>query len=290
MEPGRHYIELRKDFSNFDEVAERIRDDAFLEQLTARAHADLIASGRYSEEAWIRGFDDAVAARAEPRGRLASYPARRLSLEQLAAGRSYHVSSVYGLARELILGYLGTKAAIRRRALRRLVLRGRRHKTAAATSLWDDVFRLAMLTAIQTGALKPASEPFAVTPSFDAADGRLTLTSRHGSAEAAADGAAGEAVASALRAGTLREIVWNHAGVGQYVTMRVPPLPKRISFDVGRYDAYGVYRFELLADLARAEPELVLDALQPLLSDRAPGESDYRSRPQSSPTDANEAD
>ncbi|MFL5929277.1 MAG: hypothetical protein ACJ77E_20285, partial [Gaiellaceae bacterium] len=288
--PWEHYIPIEKDFSNFEEVAERVRDTAFLEDLTARAHRELIASGGYSEVSWIHEFDDAVSARAEPRGRLAAYPRRRLSLEQLTAGRSYHVSTLYGLARELLLGYLGTKAAVSRAELRRLVLRGRRRKVSAATTLWDDVLRLAMLTAIHTGALDPASEPFDVDGTFDAREGRLTLTSRTLADPPRADGAVEADVAAAVRGNSLREIVWNHAGVGQYVTMRVPPLPKRISFDVGRYDAYGVYRFETLAALALEEPTLVVDALRPLLATRPRRESDYRSRPHSTQTDANEAD
>jgi hypothetical protein len=290
VEPWTHYIPLDKDFSNFDEVAARIRDVRFLETLTGRAHSDLIASGRYSEQTWIHDFDDAVAARADARGRLGSYPARRLALEQLSAGRSYHVSTLYGVARELILGYVGARATLRRPELRKLVRRALRRNVDAATSMWDDVSRLAILTSIQTGSLVPAGAPFEVVGDLDRGSGRLTLTSRTTGDTRTAPPTLERDVEEALRTGELREIVWNHAGVGQYVTLSVPPVPKRISFDVGRYDAYGVYRFEFVSELGRRDPQLVLAALRPLLRPRPHSHSDYRSRPHSPPTDANEAD
>jgi hypothetical protein len=48
IEPGVHYIPLERDFSNFDEVAALIRDDAELERIASRAYTDLVASGQYS--------------------------------------------------------------------------------------------------------------------------------------------------------------------------------------------------------------------------------------------------
>ena len=48
IEKDRHYIPLEKDFSNFAEVARKLNDIPFLEDLTARTYDELIASGRYS--------------------------------------------------------------------------------------------------------------------------------------------------------------------------------------------------------------------------------------------------
>jgi hypothetical protein len=58
MEPMVHYIPLRKDFSNFDEVLERFRDPDLRHELTENAYRDLIASGDYSYERFIEGFDE----------------------------------------------------------------------------------------------------------------------------------------------------------------------------------------------------------------------------------------
>src|SRR5581483_320728 len=93
IEPWAHYIPLEKDFSNFDEVVSAIRDDAVLEGLAARAHTDLVASGRYSLRTFVRGFDREIEARMQPaqrrpHPRLAGELNRRLrSVEHL---RSAH--------------------------------------------------------------------------------------------------------------------------------------------------------------------------------------------------------
>ena len=197
-------------------------------------------------------------------GRRGRFPRVRLRLEEASTGRTYYISVGYNLVRALLLRYLGIKHVLRRRALSRLaVLAGRRREPTAEspTTLWDDLFRIAMLTSIHEGALIPASEPFEVVPSFEA--GRLTLTSR--SPDRSATASVRDAVGESLQGRRLDEIVWNHAAVGQYVTMRLPLVDRRISFDVGRYDAYGVYRFNQLVEVARDAPDLVLAALEPLL-------------------------
>jgi hypothetical protein len=58
MEPMRHYIPLRKDFSNFDEVVGLLRDPDVRRDLTDAAHRDLIASGDYDYAPFVRGVDD----------------------------------------------------------------------------------------------------------------------------------------------------------------------------------------------------------------------------------------
>lgn len=58
MEPMQHYIPLKKDFSNFDDVLAMFRDDALRRELTRNAYRDLIASGRYSYRAFIEEFDE----------------------------------------------------------------------------------------------------------------------------------------------------------------------------------------------------------------------------------------
>jgi hypothetical protein len=60
LEPGNHYIPLKKDFSNFDEVIRTFRDREELSRIAHRAHTDLIASGRYAYSAFVRQFDEEV--------------------------------------------------------------------------------------------------------------------------------------------------------------------------------------------------------------------------------------
>lgn len=55
--PDVHYIPLRKDFSNIDEVISKVQDDQFLRDLTQRAFEDIVASGRYSYRTFVEGID-----------------------------------------------------------------------------------------------------------------------------------------------------------------------------------------------------------------------------------------
>jgi hypothetical protein len=57
MTPMVHYIPLRKDFSNFDEVIRLFRDEKVRQELTENAYRDLIASGTYSYRSFIVTFD-----------------------------------------------------------------------------------------------------------------------------------------------------------------------------------------------------------------------------------------
>jgi hypothetical protein len=57
LEPMTHYIPLRKDFSNFDEVIARFKDPDIRSELTANAYRDLIEDDRYSYKGFVAGFD-----------------------------------------------------------------------------------------------------------------------------------------------------------------------------------------------------------------------------------------
>lgn len=51
--PDVHYIALRKDFSNVDDVLQRLEDLPALEAMAERAHADLVASDRYAYRSFV---------------------------------------------------------------------------------------------------------------------------------------------------------------------------------------------------------------------------------------------
>lgn len=57
VKPDVHFIPLAKDFSNIDEVFEKLENIPELVAMTDRAFDDVIASGRYSYRAFIEGFD-----------------------------------------------------------------------------------------------------------------------------------------------------------------------------------------------------------------------------------------
>lgn len=76
VEPDVHYISLKKDFSNIDDVLAKVQDDAFVKRMTDRAYDDIIVSGRYSYRALIAGFDGDIDLRVRrgPRFKLYASP------------------------------------------------------------------------------------------------------------------------------------------------------------------------------------------------------------------------
>lgn len=63
VQPNLHYIPLKKDFSNIEEVLAKVQDDAYLMELTERAYNDVIASGRYSYRWFVETVDAYIDAR-----------------------------------------------------------------------------------------------------------------------------------------------------------------------------------------------------------------------------------
>lgn len=53
-----HYIPLAMDYSNIDEVFEKLEDVRYLKALTDRAYRDVIESGRYTYRGFVQKFDD----------------------------------------------------------------------------------------------------------------------------------------------------------------------------------------------------------------------------------------
>lgn len=62
--PDLHYIPLKKDLSNLDDVLKQLADDDYLERLTARAWDDIVGSGRYSYRSFIQLVDATIDRRA----------------------------------------------------------------------------------------------------------------------------------------------------------------------------------------------------------------------------------
>ena len=67
LRPGVHYIELRRDFSNLDEVLDVIESDADRARLTEAAYREVVASGEYTYERLVRDVEAVVLADARVR-------------------------------------------------------------------------------------------------------------------------------------------------------------------------------------------------------------------------------
>lgn len=53
LTPGRHYIELKRDFSNIDEVLDLVKLDKQRAEIAAQAHGDIVESGLYSYRSFV---------------------------------------------------------------------------------------------------------------------------------------------------------------------------------------------------------------------------------------------
>ena len=53
LKPHVHYIELKEDFSNIDEVIEDIKDEKLRQELVSNVRRDIIDSGKYSYQKFV---------------------------------------------------------------------------------------------------------------------------------------------------------------------------------------------------------------------------------------------
>lgn len=60
LKPWRHYIPLMPDGSNEDEVARLLKDDAYLQALADRCHAEIVERGLYAMRRYVRAVDAAI--------------------------------------------------------------------------------------------------------------------------------------------------------------------------------------------------------------------------------------
>jgi hypothetical protein len=102
VEPGLHYIVLQRDFSNFADVAEKVRDDGFLRELTTRAYFDVVEAMTYSYRRLTEHFDRvvdemALAPTAAPQ---LTYRASRLEIRLRNVGSGAWLASAAGRARQ----------------------------------------------------------------------------------------------------------------------------------------------------------------------------------------------
>lgn len=58
---GEHFVPVKKDGSNLDEVLRSLQDGAYVDAIAERAFKDVIASGRYSYQSFVRSVDQEIA-------------------------------------------------------------------------------------------------------------------------------------------------------------------------------------------------------------------------------------
>ena len=60
LKPHEHFIVLKKDFSNINEVFDKVSDNAFVTELTQKAYDDIVVNGTYKYQDFISEFDEVI--------------------------------------------------------------------------------------------------------------------------------------------------------------------------------------------------------------------------------------
>lgn len=283
VSPGDHYIVLQKDFSNMDEVVEKLRDDELVSAMTARTHRDVIESGRWSYQAFVREFDQVVDEEVRaPRGRTTAVRYRLARAERAMRVPPLSVRGVraaHGIWRRVFRrdrsmgfnidyesqiekGLLALRVGVGDGDLRGLLRLGRR-SGAPLDRLLREILELSLLRRAAAGALPGQS--FKLSARFDSSKNSLSFVSLPSEVAAPANGDASPA-RDALRAGRLSTIEWDHRAIGGVIHLDRPAMEVGIGYQ-------GLESFTLLAGIGREKPAALERALEPALaiSETGPG-------------------
>jgi len=60
FEPNKHYIPLKRDFSNLDEVLNKLKDDTLIEEMIDRSYKDIYLNGKYTYREFARMIESSI--------------------------------------------------------------------------------------------------------------------------------------------------------------------------------------------------------------------------------------
>ncbi len=271
LEPDRHYIPLKRDFSNLDEALESAREPAVLEQLAEQAYEDIYLSGRFSFTKLTALLEDVLREHASLRSR--PIRARAFSLAGRLAAAESEVGRVVGeplsgvvrigpsVYRELLAG---ARLALTDAELRRLLFDYLRssevREHVSPRGALADLLCLGTMRRAQRRQ-RTGGEPFRVAVAID--EGMRRMLFRSHSPDVAVDGA--PPAASQDRVATLLSesawhFLWDHSSIG---TTASYPIAGSMSLRVPL--PAGPHPLRLLDWLGRHRPSNVAAALAPLL-------------------------
>lgn len=297
LEPDRHYICVKRDYSNIADVVDRIRDHSYCRGLADNAYRDLVGSGCYGYPAFVREFDQRldrhVAGRRMGGGvsRRAFYLRNYLRHRQAIIPREggFMVAPSYTLPFDLLRRALNRLPGQRRGPLMSRFIRNpgnffrrihaatriifatpclramvglylRSGRTRGEVPIWqliDDLLKIDIARRARGGTLR-SKQPFGIEVEFDADSSTLRLSSVARFAASAARAALLPDVERAVREGRVRLVMWDHTAVAPDMIYEVRP---GWWLQVG-LGSGGVHRFEALSAVYRRSPN---ESARPLL-------------------------
>jgi hypothetical protein len=108
FEPWKHYIPIKKDYSNVEEALDALEDDATVERIVEQAYSDLVASGKWSYRTFIRDLETSIidpAPRSSSHGLITNnvfYALLRIRDAILWRFARLEASQLYGVARHFV--------------------------------------------------------------------------------------------------------------------------------------------------------------------------------------------
>jgi hypothetical protein len=265
FEADRHYLPLRRDFSNLDEVLERSKDVDLLQDLADRAYEEIYVSGRYSYRQFAARLEGVVQS-AEPRPAPRALAARRAAVDAAVRAQTAFENHKPRTLTRLVeaprssvrKGVIAVRLALGTPARRRLLIdfacQAPVRRGLTTHHLLADLLRLAVL--------ESRRRSFPLEPVLEDDGRKLMLYSRTGDTSPDGVSASAADVDAALRSGSVQSIVWDHSALGSHV-----PLPEASASDsplrVGIADSH---RFEALAAVMRSDPALGAELVREVLS------------------------
>jgi hypothetical protein len=232
LEPERHYIPLRRDFSNLDEALERLRDVETAEAMAERAYRDVYLSGLNNRGTLADRLY--AEARVSHRAKVA-LPVALARRPSLAVGSPIEGKPL----RQLVAHFATLGGALARqretRALFVAAIRGR--VSVPLKEVAREVIVLRILARIRRGA-EPPDDPWSLSIENNA--GQIVIRTHPG----------GGGNRELRLDGPIERVVWNHAAVAQFVPV-YPRHPRRGWISLG---LYGRYEFNALAEVAQTDP------------------------------------
>jgi len=277
VNPGVHYISLDKDFSNMSQVVDALRDDNYLSELTSRTREDLIMSGRWSYDSFVREFDTVVNEEARimrghaaaPRWHLARaeralrVPGIRVRMFRGAhaawsrvARRDPSMRFAIEYESQIEKGFFAVRTLVGDRDLRPLLRLGRR-AGAPLDRLLREILELSLLRRAAGSALEP-EQSFALSVEYDAARGAACFVSTSAGHTPVFDGRASDRIRDAMRKRELKVIEWDHRALGGKIRLDRPAMEVGIGFE-------GLESFTVLARIGNQHPAALEKALAPAL-------------------------
>ncbi len=286
FEPDRHYIPLKRDLSNVDEVLDQIQDCELVRGIVERAYKDIYLSGRYTYQRFAGDIEAAaeqlIAHRRRPARNsrqvhsriawaLGSAGARVLNAGILvrAARATVKAAVSWRWARHQVVclekGYLALRLILGEPTVRKLLVQYMRHRELRRKVRLDlllgDLLKLCLLQFASAGKV-PTLPSVSVEVRFQDGEGALEFRSRleattpeNGSGKLAD----GESLLSIEKDRPLKRILWDHSAIATHILYPISR-SKLVPIFLG---SNGVHEFQVLTEFARYFPRETWQALFP---------------------------